>query len=338
MKSLCLVAVLAALGIAQSASADNTPDLKPYSLRVVLPSDSVSCNARGSSLGDVFAHQTGLTVTSATCQGTHSIVEGGVTYTTTTLVINYQAANEAIPTRAIFGGSETLGSPSEYTGLFAKYADCLDARGAQEAAFAASTGLQVFAAYCDLAQDGAGYALVIEAFGSPKAQLYAFTQDSALGANSPQVIEAAKSTIAQSGGTVVLNDESHIFYYAGYPVNVDVSDLGLFSDASQCQAQIATADAIFAQAKAEGISAFCAAATNPADVTLTVVASDTESLVSDYGYPSQNYGSFTECMGDLGRVVQNAQSNNPNVLGGICKPTDESGGALFVVNLYTTLN
>ena len=90
------------------------------------------------------------------------------------------------------------------------------------------------------------------------------------------------------------------------------------------------------EGKAVGVSALCVATNDSKSATLTVVASGATGITEDYGDSSAKYSSFSDCMSDLSRVLQNAQSDNQDILGAVCEPSD-SGNGIFLADLYSTM-
>ena len=336
MKS-CFAGLVCVLAVftGSVALADGTPNLKAFSYRVEVPADQAGCTRAQSNIAGLFATSTGTQVTGSSCTENKPFIDAGQQFTTAVVIVNYLAEAEAVPYRAVMGGREFMGVSSNTAGIFATYKECLSVLSAQTGNFMPQTGLAVVAGYCDASTDSLmpGYALTLEGFGKPAKQLYAYGEDTNF-YNAPEEMVAIKAAIGQMGGNEVYGDDSRVFYYNEYQIDLTITELGYFSATEQCVAQQVEAQSIFVKAGLTAVSALCTSdsAQDETRRHLTVVAGGLSMANSNYGYGSVRYATFDDCVNDRGRVVQNETNNGSNILGAICKPGDDA--PVFVMDLY----
>jgi len=296
------------------------PNLKPFSLRLEVPSKSETCDLLANEIGNRFTFQTGVGSRYA-CTGSRTIGSNETVYT---IVLSYLAENEILPTQAIFGGSDSLGNPLSNIAVFATYSDCLAQQNVQEVNFQKETGLPVFVSYCEAASAGfdQGYSLTVEGFGKAQRQLHIYSNVYSYSANDSSVLTGVMKAIASSGGDIVLNIKGQVFYYSEYNIHVTVSDVARVASESECQQQGSSLQSIATSESMNGLTVLCTGKTPDIYITLVGVGGLSEPD-SPEAIPT-DYFSFADCMADRARVGQNLSSDGAKVLGEICGKSDDN--------------
>jgi hypothetical protein len=143
-------------------------------------------------------------------------------------------------------------------------------------------------------------------------------------ATSGAMSEAEGKVITEAGSHIALSTDGRIFYYSNYPVSVGVSELGFFSIPSECTDQLPTASAIYTNAGASSITPFCI------NNVLMVVSGDRFKVQEYFSDKTPIYSSFSDCMTDRSRILQNYAAMGENLLGAICTKSYSSFDQIVV--------
>lgn len=326
-------------------AAPTAPVLHPFSYRLKIPATTVSCADHAKVVASGFAlGATEAKSVSGTCQSRQSVTTAqGETYELDIVLITYLALTEQHPNRTIFGANTFSGMSDATAGVYATHAECVNEISAQSPTFISETGLTPFVAYCQASTNDMypGFSMTIESFGEfKKHKLFSFSLDgqATFSSDGTEITRAALAAITTVGARVASAGATRIFYYYEYPIHISNPILGIFVEIAQCNSQIATAHAIYAKAEQEGVSAFCLVSPPPTDLIgkvkdayVLMAVSAGHSVILDS--TAASYETFVECMSDIDRLQQNAQSNGRSILGGICSPSSISQGA-FEARLY----
>jgi hypothetical protein len=328
-----IVIVFSFLGLQNVANSAT----KNFSYRVEAAASSYGCDGQTAKVIGALSQISNLKVTNQSCHTGNAIVDNGHKYYRNIITVDYSADQEALPARARFSSRETFGDPLDGTGVFPKYADCLEAIPLEEQTFQNETQTRPAASYCLPSFDSTfpGYSLVIEGFGKPVRKLFLYSNERTVNYPSPvnnSISLLIQKGISEGGGHIVKVESNLIFYYSAEAFLISTLDIGGFSEAAQCEVQRGEALSIYTKRTLKSVSALCAG-----NNELIVVGTGTDGLYEDYSSNSPRYFSFSDCINDRERMVSNGNGTGRKVLGGICKPSTNYTGE-FAVTLYYGLN
>jgi hypothetical protein len=322
------------IGLCSHAWAE--PSLKTFTYRVRTPSLEKSCHAEAVELGKRFADATKLQVTKSECVGRTSPSQDP-TVTFNVLVITYRAERQVVPYTATFGfptldRSET---PSANKGVYASYLSCVADLASQVAKFEQNTGLGVVTTTCEPGRAlDSSYVMNLSAFGTPKTRLFAFRSFSEGVAS--ENLDAVQGLLLIKGALAIGRSGEIFFYYAPAPIGLSLDLLGYFRDAAECAAQKAEASKILTSAGAITTVSTCVQNQSSDGAGLEVISDAKVILSSDFGQHGPTYYSFTECLEDKVRVIEQTRSEGIKPLGGLCLPEFSTEGT-YRLNLFSVL-
>jgi hypothetical protein len=331
MISASLFAVFAAIGLTAFAD-DPAPQLQSFTYRVVVPAGTASCADHAQALATRFGAASGAQSVSGSCESRSAIDPNDAkSPEIDTIIVSYQDYQMDTPTRTIFSTDAFLGTHYAGDGAFTSYTECLAQLAPQDKLFTQQTGLQVVDSYCQApTETDSGYLLTIESFGVAKAYLsvYAVGQQEMGGAS--QLISAAKNAIAKAGGVVAWSNDVFVFYYTTNDASIETRDLGDFANDTDCESQTGDAVKIYTAGGLTGASAFCA------NNVLTLVAAGADGVYDDFGYNSDKYSTFSDCMNDKTRVLANLTSTGASPLGVLCEDNieDDNMDGSYVMHIF----
>ena len=301
-----------------------------FSYRAEVPSTGASCDNNAKAIGVLFQKSSGASVTGTSCIGQNTVTESGHSFAKDIVRVDYVADRELAPTRAVLGGQEFLGQIYEHSGLFLSYSACLGQLAAQKQNFERETGLTSVVGYCesDPEYNVPSYSLVVESFGVAKRHLYLLSDQRTSAEPSTLVSLAEAKVIIEAGGSIVFTDPTHIFYYNKTPVSVGASVISYFSSENQCTEQQQMAKSIYVNAGTPSVTVLC--------VNRGLM------VVSRYGYQVQEftgrmtplYSTYSDCMSDRARVIQNYTAMGDQPLGALCAQSLSSSNQFLVRVFY----
>jgi hypothetical protein len=303
---------------------------------VRIPQTSQSCAEEAAALGTRFAKATGLKVTASNCAGVSSVQVDQLNYTLYSLNVDYLAESSIQTYIANFGlADENDGTlPTDHQGVFATLSDCQSAMSAQIAIFEKQTGTSLLSARCELGTWGLSQAfvLVLEGFGSPDRTLQVADFGTEGGAG--LALQAGVNDLITRAHGVVAGNWSHfVFYYANHQLPVRYLWLGYFTD-TECHSQLKAAQEIFKnmETPADAVVQCISSGQDGATTSLDAMYVSRTLVLGDFGARSQPYYSFTECMSNLERTLEEVNSQGgPDPLGAICTEDVLNKGQYLVV-------
>ena len=247
-------------------------------------------------------------------------------------VLIYERATGAIPTTVTFGFNADVSlnaATGESVGAYQMKIDCDVDLDHQIALFKHVTGIEPFTSYCERDQLSSSYVLKIETFGATEKQLYVFmTSD-----DSPTDVDLAAiaSRIGKTGVIVARAYQNTVYFYdnvsndsAASRLKLKSDQVAVFADESECQSQrlvlthILPADTILFCT--QGLASVLDSVSPPSTVTYET-------------FPSAAYGSLTECLTDVQRVLAQEQRRTSKIAGAICSYTGEDSRNPYTIQL-----
>lgn len=323
------VCVLASFNLTAAFADDsNLPDKRFY-YQIKLPQTNRSCEQEAVELAQRFSEVTGLKVIDRVCKGTLELPDGDAKYSVYSVMLTYLAKREAHP-YSVFFGNAFMDVPGASTGIYPTYAACLSNLERQAALFEGQTGYRAVAATC---QEGSysyekTFVLRIDGFSSdpqlkePKLRLYSFTA-MFRGQADATLWTTVEHVVARLGAQVATSGRNAVFYYSKYPLPVRYEYLGEFILAEECASQLDEARAIFSNLGSKMVIARCLADKDPkfaGRATLEIVR-DRASGDPSYVTNESQYYSYSECLNDRARLMDEASSRGYTPLGVLCRKT-----------------
>jgi len=311
------------------ANADTAKDYH-YVLRI--PQTAQTCEKEAQDLGVRFATDARAKVTASVCRDTLNVTFDKKNYKLYSLLLTYQATQQISPYSAVFAQSAVTSTPGAGDGIYNTYADCNADMALQVKTYEAATGLVALGAFC-IQLDNISYSrykLQIDGIGTKKTSLYVFSPQYS-GNVDATFLANVNTLVTKVGGKITKLYENLVFYYSKYPVNLTHLQFAMFVDKNECLAQITEATNILKAANAQNIliSCFDLPKGMHSTAVLEAVHDGQSSLPQDYGV-TYKYYSYSECMTDKPRVLQDA---GKNAMGAICAPSMVSPNE-YALTLY----
>ncbi len=317
-----------------SFSAWAAPSLHHYWVRI--PQTSQSCAEEAAALGARFAKTTGLKVMASKCAGVSSVQVDQLNYTLYSLNVDYMAESPIQTYIANLGLADVIAGnlPTDHQGIFATLSDCQSATSAQVAIFEKQTGTPLLSARCELGTWGMSQAfvLVLEGFGSPDKTLQV-ADFGTEGGSGLALQSGVNDLITRADGVVAGNWSHFVFYYARRQLPMKFLRLGDLTD-TECHSQLGAAQEIFKsmETPADAVVQCISSGQDNGATALEAAYVSQPMVLGDFGSRSAPYYSFTECMSNLDRTLEEVSSQGGVApLGAICTEDILNKGQYLVV-------
>lgn len=312
------------------ANANSAHGTNQFEFKVRIPATVSGCVADAQNLATKFSlsapniyHAHGRCVASAT------FVDQGQTFTVDTIVVNYDSNSELkIYTATISESEESIANPfgSE---PYPTYKSCIDDLADQARVFLQATKLQPLALSCE--PKNSDYALVIEAVGTSRQNVYQFVDDAAQIAHDDQWFAWISNKMQSAGAHITKKSGNSVFYYAKRPINISSHQIVRLYSVEQCEAQRDEAVALYRQLGAENSLAAChTQGLENQKVGLDILTTIEDTLYSDYGAQSTVYFSFQDCMEDRASIERKAKASGVFPFATFCAADDLNPGKFLV--------
>ena len=341
-KTLLFISLFISISLTSSRAQASSDPTFTYETQIPAPSSGSSCDQEAQSLGQRFASVTGRKVTAAQCQQVVNFQADGATQTVFLLSVNYSGVNQLYPVATLLGYIDVSNMPSDYTGIYSSYADCLADMSAQESLYTLNTELPVVSAYCQAgtSPESASYFLRIESFGALKRNLFVDTINLPGPDASATIEEAVQIFTSLPDVHIAKRVANTLLYYSESLTDFSHNSLDLFDDASQCTAQLPEVQTMYNNlGKDVGNKNFLAKCLpvggESQSVSLEVFYVSPGYVMGGPAYNSPNYFTFDECMANRDAIVTQLQKNNSQVLGALCHKAD--GTQVFQLDVFNSL-
>lgn len=316
MKSVFLILNIL-LNLTAYAGQEDKP-LKQFFYKVRLPDTGLECAQEANVLASRFKGVTHQQTVDVKCSGTFEIEAG---YKVHSISLSYKAIQEFLP-YSIFLGREFLGTPEKSLGIYSSYSSCLADLEKYKSSYETMTGFSVVATTCEesLYSSQKNYSLRIDGFNAdpkvtPINRLYAF--DIKLQEVDETLKNEIMTLITIGGGKSVFIVNNTAFYYNQYPASVSYGSLGAFQP-SECAAQTEEIKRALAKAGSSRSIVRCSPdAYFDKEDNLEVITALRN--FPSYFPTRDMYYTFSECMEDRDRVIEQAESRDFSAVGAFCK-------------------